>query len=265
MPANTTEEVSILREKEINEVGDLIFNVDLFTYDEIDNDLDGDLIGYARVSTGEQNLDTQIETLKSEGCKKIFRDKQSALSDERDGLKEALKYLRPGDTLVVYRLDRLGRLVGQLVLIGSELCRRGIGLKSVSDGIDCNLHTPQGGMMYHVLCALAQNERDVTHARTMEGLRQARAQGRTGGQQPSVDNDTVVEIAKKRRSPDWSSSDLQERYGVSAPTLSRYTSPEGTIRKLPFPEEASLSWLKEHREFFEESMYDALLRASESG
>ncbi len=147
-------------------------------------------IGYARVSTHEQNLDMQLDALKAAGCEKIFKDKISTLKEERQGLLEALDFLRPGDVLVVWKLDRLGRTLKQLIELVAMFNQKGIGFKSLKETI--NTTTSTGKLVFHIFAALAEFERDIIHERTRAGLEAARARGRLGGRpklhKPFVDH-----------------------------------------------------------------------------
>src|SRR5918999_5944836 len=137
------------------------------------------LIGYARVSTTEQHLHLQQDALNAAGCLKIFTDTISGVKSERKGLAEALAYIREGDTLVVWRLDRLGRSLKDLIERISELHSRKIGFKSLTEQIDTT--TSGGKLIFHIFAALAEFERDVIRERTRAGLAAARARGRKGG------------------------------------------------------------------------------------
>src|SRR5918995_4230730 len=136
-------------------------------------------IGYARVSTGEQTLDLQLDALKAAGCGKIYEETASGAKAERPVLEDVLSYLRKGDTLVVWRLDRLGRSLPHLIETVAALAARGIGFKSLTEQIDTT--TPGGKLVFHVFGALAEFERDLIRERTNAGLAAARARGRTGG------------------------------------------------------------------------------------
>src|ERR671937_1108019 len=144
------------------------------------------LVGYARVSTNEQTLDLQKDALEKVGCKKIFTDTASGAKAERKGLEEALEYVREGDTLVVWRLDRLGRSLKHLIETISQLDTRRIGFKSLTENIDTT--TSGGKLIFHVFGALAEFERDLIRERTQAGLLAARARGQHGGR-PKVLND----------------------------------------------------------------------------
>ncbi len=129
-------------------------------------------IGYARVSTGEQTLDLQLDALNSAGCGKIYQETASGAKADRPVLDEVLSYLRTGDTLVVWRLDRLGRSLKHLIEVVAALAERGIGFKSLTEQIDTT--TPGGKLIFHVFGALAEFERDLIRERTQAGLADAK-------------------------------------------------------------------------------------------
>jgi DNA invertase Pin-like site-specific DNA recombinase len=137
------------------------------------------LVGYARVSTTDQNLDLQHDALQQARCEKIFEDTRSDAKAERPGLQHALAYLREGDTPVVWKLDRLGRSLRDLITIVADLETRGIGFKSLQESIDTT--TPGERLIFHVFAALAEFERDIIREHTHAGLTAARARGRKGG------------------------------------------------------------------------------------
>jgi DNA invertase Pin-like site-specific DNA recombinase len=137
------------------------------------------LIGYARVSTHEQTLNLQKDALEKAGCNKIFTDTASGAKAERIGLDEALNYVRKGDTLVVWRLDRLGRSLPHLITTMTSLEERGIGFKSLTENIDTT--TSGGKLIFHIFGALAEFERNLIRERTQAGLTAARARGKKGG------------------------------------------------------------------------------------
>lgn len=136
-------------------------------------------VGYARVSTQEQNLDLQIDAFAKAGIKKVFTDKISGVRSEKPELKNMLDYARSGDTIVVWRLDRLGRTTVQLIQLIEELSKKGIGLKSLTEPIDTS--TATGTLVVQLFCVLAEHERNVLRERTHAGLSSARARGRVGG------------------------------------------------------------------------------------
>src|SRR5438876_9226771 len=148
------------------------------------------LIGYARVSNQEQTLDLQRDALEKIGCTKIFADVISGAKAERKGLQEALEYVREGDTLVVWRLDRLGRSLKHLIETITNLNNRSIGFKSITENIDTT--TSGGKLIFHIFGALAEFERDIIRERTNAGLQAARARGRKGGRPKSLTGKKVV-------------------------------------------------------------------------
>ena len=141
-------------------------------------------IGYARVSTSDQDLALQLDALKKIGCKRIFTDHASGARTDRPGLKEGLSYVRDGDVLVVWKFDRLGRSLPHLIETVTDLNARRIGLRSLTENIDTT--TPGGRLIFHVFGALAAFERDLVKERTMAGLAAAAARGRQGGRRPVV-------------------------------------------------------------------------------
>lgn len=177
------------------------------------------LIGYARVSTQDQNLDVQREALNKAGCKKVFEDKASGTRSERPALIKTLEILREGDTLVVWKLDRLGRSVKQLVDLVGELHKRGIQFKSLTDAIDTG--SPSGRFFFHVMASLAEMERELIVERTRAGLEVARQLGRKGGRKPKMTNGKI-ESAKKLLASGVPPRDVAKNLGVSVPTLYRW-------------------------------------------
>jgi DNA invertase Pin-like site-specific DNA recombinase len=137
------------------------------------------LIGYARVSTQDQTLDLQTDALKRADCEKIFTDTTSGAKSERPGLQEAMNHLRAGDTLVVWRLDRLGRTLKHLIATITDLSDKGIGFKSLQENMDTT--TSGGKLIFHIFGALTEFEREVIKERTNAGLQAARVRGRLGG------------------------------------------------------------------------------------
>jgi DNA invertase Pin-like site-specific DNA recombinase len=177
------------------------------------------LIGYARVSTCDQNLESQHEALKKAGCDRIFEDKISGSRAERPGLKKLMEMLREGDTLVVWKLDRLGRSVKHLVDLVGELSGRGVHFRSLTDSIDTS--TPSGRFFFHIMASLAQMERELTVERTRAGLETARLLGRKGGRKRQM-TDSKIESAKKLLSSGVPPKDVAKNLGVSVPTLYRW-------------------------------------------
>lgn len=152
------------------------------------------LIGYARVSTGNQKLDVQLKALKNQGCIRIFKDIASGKNRDRTELKKAFEYLRPGDVLVVWKLDRLGRSLKDLISIINELEQRKIGFRSINDDIDTT--TSAGKFFFHIIGAFAELERNLISERTKAGLEAARTRGKLGGRPKSIPNSKFV-LAKK--------------------------------------------------------------------
>lgn len=148
------------------------------------------LIGYARVSTAEQNLALQRDALAGVGCETVFQDHASGAKAERPGLADALAYLRRGDALVVWKLDRLGRSMAHLIDTVRELETRGVGFRSLTEGVDTT--TPGGTLVFHIFGALAQFERDLIRERTNAGLKAAEARGKKGGRKPVVTPDKLA-------------------------------------------------------------------------
>lgn len=187
------------------------------------------LVGYARVSTGEQNLDLQRDALQKAGCDHIFTDEMSGAKAERPGLAEAFKFIRPSDTLVVWRLDRLGRSLKDLIGRMEELRQRAIGFKSLRESIDTT--SPAGKLQFHIFSALAEFERDLIRERTMAGLRAARARGRVGGRKPTMTPEKVKAAASLMKDKSNTVNDICKTLGVSSATLYRYVTPAGEMRQ----------------------------------
>ena len=177
-------------------------------------------IGYARVSTSDQNLDMQLDALRSAGCVQLYQEKQSGKSAAaRPELANVLRALRAGDTLVVWRLDRLGRSLVDLVRIVDELAARNIGFESLNERIDTS--SAQGRMFLAVMGAMAQFQREIIAENTAAGLKAARARGRMGGRPAKLDDRALREVEALLASddPDITVTSVAERYGVSRATL----------------------------------------------
>lgn len=177
------------------------------------------LIGYARVSTQVQNLELQLDALTKAGCQKVFEDTISGSRADRPGLGKALDMLREGDTLVVWKLDRLGRSVKQLVELVSALHKQNVQFKSLTDSIDTG--TPSGRFFFHVMASLAEMERDLIVERTRAGLDVARQLGRKGGRKPKM-TDSKIASAKKLLASGVPPKDVAKNLGISIPTLYRW-------------------------------------------
>lgn len=180
------------------------------------------IVGYARVSTLEQILDLQINDLKKYGCEKIFNEKVSGSKSDRIILNECLESLQEGDSLVVWRLDRLGRSLKDLINIITNLNERKIRFKSIQDGaIDTS--TANGVLVFNIFAALAQFERDLIRERTLAGLSAARARGKQGGRPKMIFNDPKIITAKKLHADKTIPiDDICTTLRISKPTLYRY-------------------------------------------
>lgn len=180
----------------------------------------GALIGYARVSTKGQILDRQITALTDCGCAKIFADKKSGKTAEREELAKALDYLRPGDTLVVPSLDRLGRSIQDLIAIVGGLRQRGIGFRSLHEALDTT--TPGGRLVFHVFAALAEFIRELIVQGTHEGIAAARARGEQLGRPPAMSDEQIVHARSMLANPEASITSIAKLLGVSRTTLYKY-------------------------------------------
>lgn len=178
------------------------------------------LIGYARVSTHEQNLDLQLDALKQAGCDRIFTDKISTRKAERKGLQDALEFVRPGDVLVVWKLDRLGRTLKQLIELVMSFDQQGIGFKSLKETIDTTSST--GRLVFHIFASLAEFERDIIQERTRAGLDAARARGRTGGRPKALNPKQAAQAKLLYESREHSIKDICDTLGISRGTLYKY-------------------------------------------
>jgi DNA invertase Pin-like site-specific DNA recombinase len=178
------------------------------------------LIGYARVSTIDQNLTLQRDALTGAGCGKIFVEQMSGAVTDRPELMAALGFMRSGDTLVVWKLDRLARSMKQLIETIDELRSRGIGFRSLTEALDTT--TPQGRLVFHMFGALAEFERGLIRERTQAGLAAARRVGRTGGRPPKLMDDDLEAARAMLANPDITVAEVAERMGVSPATLYRY-------------------------------------------
>ena len=177
------------------------------------------LIGYARASTEEQNPDFQSDALKSASCEKIFTDQISGTKARRPGLEEALSHLRAGDTLVVWRLERLGRSLRHLIDIVTTLQEQGVGFKSLTEAIDTT--TSGGKLVFHIFGALAEFERELIRERTHAGLRAARARGRNGGRRMKL-TAKQLKIARQLYNAKTPVKDICKTLGIGRTTFYRY-------------------------------------------
>ena len=178
------------------------------------------LVGYARVSTDDQNLDLQKDALHKANCKRIFEEKRSGGTIQREELNRALDILRPGDTLVVWRLDRLGRSLRHLIEIINALEEKGIGFKSLTENIDTTTST--GKLIFHIFGALSEFERNLIKERTRAGLDAARSRGRKGGRPQALSSDKAkmaVSLYSEKKHP---ISSICKILNITKPTLYKY-------------------------------------------
>ena len=186
-------------------------------------------IGYARVSTHDQNLDLQRDALKQAGCEKIIEDTASGGRRDRIGLERVREQLRPGDVLVVWRLDRLGRSLRHLIDLMTELEAEKVGFQSLQESIDTT--TPGGKLVFHIFGALAEFERNLIRERTRAGLEAARARGRKGGRPKrlaATQRALAVELYEKKKLP---VEEICRTVGISKPTLYAYVAEARVIRE----------------------------------
>ena len=178
------------------------------------------LIGYARVSTSDQNLELQLDALKQAGCRRVFEDTASGANKARSQLREALAFLRPGDTLVVWKLDRLARSLQQLIETIEGLHKRRCGFRSVTEAIDTT--TPGGRLVFHIFGALAEFERGIIRERTLAGLEAARSRGRKGGRPKLLNDQSLIVAQALLRDGVLTVRDVAKQVGVAETTLYRY-------------------------------------------
>jgi len=176
-------------------------------------------IGYARVSTDDQTLDLQRDALKRAKCRQVYEEHASGKNTERPQLEACLKSLREGDTLIVWRLDRLGRSLGDLIRLTQDLKVRGIGFASLTEQIDTR--SPTGQLMFHVFGALAEFERNLIRERTLAGLKAARARGRKGGRPRKLSPKDLKTVKAMLKSGDIPVSTVAEQFRVARSTLYR--------------------------------------------
>ena len=179
------------------------------------------LVGYARVSTQDQKLELQRDALKEAKCERIFEDKASGAKAARPGLTEALAFMRPGDTLVIWKLSHLGRSMKQLIETVQAMQDKGIELKSLNGSIDTR--TPTGKLLFHIVAAFAQFERDNMIENTKAGLEAARARGKKGGRKPVLEGKKLSQALVLRTDPTLAVDDICKTLGISRATFYRYT------------------------------------------
>lgn len=177
-------------------------------------------VGYARVSTSEQDSGLQVDALKKAGCSKVFQETASGAQRERPQLTKALEYLREGDVLVVWKLDRLARSLKQLIDTVEDMGDRGIGFHSLTEKIDTT--TPGGKLVFHVFGALAEFERGLIRERTLAGLETAKRLGRVGGRPKKMNEDDIAAARALLGDPNTTVESVAKRLGVSPATLYRH-------------------------------------------
>jgi DNA invertase Pin-like site-specific DNA recombinase len=186
----------------------------------------GHLLGYARVSTTDQHPDLQVDALTQAGCYRVFTDCASGARTDRPQLTAVLDQLRPGDTLLVWKLDRLGRSLRHLVDTVTELADRGVGFRSLQESIDTT--TPGGKLVFHVFAALAEFERDLVRERTTAGLAAARARGRIGGRPSVMTADKLAVARQLYASGEHTVAAIAATLGVSRAAIYRHLQLAGT-------------------------------------
>jgi DNA invertase Pin-like site-specific DNA recombinase len=177
------------------------------------------LIGYARISQDTQSIDLQVDALSAAGCEKLFTDTASGSRNDRPGLKQALEFARSGDSICVWRLDRLGRSLSHLIQLMQDLERRGIGFRSLTEAIDTA--TPGGRLTYNFFASLAEFERSVVRERTRAGLQAAPKRGRFGGR-PRALTAEKFDAARRLLEAGTPARDVAMALGLSAPTIYRH-------------------------------------------
>lgn len=177
-------------------------------------------IGYARVSTVDQHLRMQEDALKSAGCEEIYTDVVSGVKSQRPGLDKALSYLREGDTLVVWKLDRLGRSIQHLIQTVNSLQEKKISFKSLQENIDTV--TSGGKLIFHIFGALAEFERDLIQERTQAGLKAARARGKMGGRPPLLDTRQINRMIEMYDEQKNTVAEICKIYNISRPSFYNY-------------------------------------------
>ena len=197
----------------------------------------GGLVGYARVSTRQQNLDRQLHALTEARCVRVFADKQSGKNADRPELAACLDYLRPGDTLVVPSLDRLARSLQDLITLVAQLRTRGVGFRSLHEAIDTT--TPGGRLVFHIFAALAEFIRELIVEGTHEGLDAARARGVRIGRPPALPPEQIRQARTLLAAPDASVSSIARLLNVSRTTLYRYVPELSATGTAPALEAAS--------------------------
>ncbi len=187
------------------------------------------LVGYARVSTQDQNLELQRDALQAAKCERIFEDKMSGAKAARPGLMEAISFMRPGDTLVIWKLSRLGRSLKQLIETVQILQEKGIELKSLNESIDTG--TATGKLLFHIVAAFAQFERDNMIENTKAGLEAARARGKNGGRPKKLDEKKAAMALELRKDTTRSVKEICDLLKISRATFYNYTGKQNSMAR----------------------------------
>ena len=187
-------------------------------------------IGYARVSTREQNLDLQVDALKAAGCERVYQDVASGTKTARPALDELLGQLRAGDVLVIWKLDRMGRSLKHLVELVGSLMERKIGLLSLNDPIDTT--SAQGRLVFNLFASLAEFERELIRERTRAGLAAARARGRLGGRPRKMTPEVLKMAMAAMADPKTQAGEVARRLGITTTTLYAYVNGDGTVKEI---------------------------------
>lgn len=193
----------------------------------------GALVGLARVSTDEQDLQLQLDALSAAGCIRTFEEKVSTRKTDRPGLAAALNYLRPGDTLVIWKLDRLGRSTKDLLIIAEDLHENGIGIRILTGRLAGNYSpTGEGKFFFTMMAAFAELERDIIRERTIAGVQAARAKGKQLGRPPAMTPEMVEDARHLLTAPNATVSAVAKRLNVSRATIYKYI-PEAVLGETP--------------------------------
>ncbi len=176
-------------------------------------------VGYARISTGGQNLEGQLDALQAAGCERIFEERASGSRSDRPILSQALEFVRAGDVLVTYRLDRIARSLPHLITVMDDLNQRGVEFRSLTENLDTS--SPGGRLIFHVFGAVSQFELDLIRERTRTGLDAARKRGRVGGR-PRRMTEGKIRAAKKLLADGTPVKEVANTLDVSVPTLFRW-------------------------------------------
>jgi DNA invertase Pin-like site-specific DNA recombinase len=178
------------------------------------------LIGYCRISTADQNLSLQKDELTKFGCSKIYEDVASGAKSARVGLEAAINFAREADTLVIWKLDRLGRSLRDLIEIVNRLEQRGVSFVCITQNIDTR--TPNGKLFFHIFGALSEYERELIRERTKAGLTAARARGRKGGRKPAMNEEQIEQARAMMNNPKLKVKSIIKNLGISKATLYKY-------------------------------------------